>query len=132
MQYFNLIGRESERSLFSWKSLFAFFQRIFFNGEVRIPIAVILGTSEFTFNPLNESDEERIVDDMVKTGATIEVIENDSDSNVGMFSTTIKDTGRPQMALKRYKRRRLFVSHFIVMILNCHYRRSIFSYFQKL
>ena len=42
--YFNLIGREMERSVFSWKSLFIFLQRIFFTGEVRIPLAVILGT----------------------------------------------------------------------------------------
>eukprot|EP01036_Dinobryon_divergens_P032095 gene32095-41614_t len=54
-----------ERSTFSWKSLYLFLQRIFFTGVVRIPIAVILGTSEFTFienwedednNVLNTSD----------------------------------------------------------------------------
>jgi hypothetical protein len=47
--FFNVLDKERERSQFSWESLKKFFGRIVSTGEMCLPHAVIIGTTDFIF-----------------------------------------------------------------------------------
>lgn len=48
--FYNILDRERLAITFSWGALFKFFSQLLLTGELRLPIAVILGSSQFTFN----------------------------------------------------------------------------------
>ena len=54
LRFFDLLHKLSFRSSFSWLSLFKTFQRLIETGELILPHAVILGSSELRFSSTNE------------------------------------------------------------------------------
>jgi hypothetical protein len=53
VSYFNVLDKERQRSQFSWEALKMFFGRIITSGEVRLPHAVIVGTTDLFFSDDN-------------------------------------------------------------------------------
>jgi len=52
ISFFNVLDKERIQSTFSWKALITFMERALFKGEVRLPHAVIVGSTDFTFKPM--------------------------------------------------------------------------------
>lgn len=51
VRFFNLLDKEAVRSQFSWKVLVVFLERALFQGTVLLPHAVIVGSTELSFDP---------------------------------------------------------------------------------
>ena len=58
LTYFDILHREKFRSSFSWNALLRTLNILLTTGELRLPLAVILGTSELTFQR-DTSDDGR-------------------------------------------------------------------------
>ena len=57
VRFFDILDKERLRSAFSWRSLGRTFGRLLLTGELLLPQAVIVGTSELTFSRrFNQSD----------------------------------------------------------------------------
>jgi hypothetical protein len=60
VKFFNILDRYGIKSSFSWKSLFMFLQHLFFTGEMRLPHAVIEGTTELRFENIESPADDAL------------------------------------------------------------------------
>lgn len=60
VKFFNVLDKANIRSTFSWANLFKFLQRLAVTGEMRLPHAVIEGTTELKFNNIDSPYEDAL------------------------------------------------------------------------
>ncbi|KAJ1422215.1 hypothetical protein B484DRAFT_452455 [Ochromonadaceae sp. CCMP2298] len=75
--FYDLLDREKQRSAFNWLAFARFWGNLLRTGEMRLPHAVVLGTSEMRFRrevgEVGEEGQEGRVGETGKTGQAMEV-----------------------------------------------------------